>query len=100
MLPHGRVHGWAEEQRLAQVPRADHTSLREKPREALDFLTPSHPSAAPFQPGCRFVSTAGLTHGLRVICSTFQPSSSLTGRKDERGYPEDKSHPAPASSPG
>lgn len=46
MLPHGRVHGWAEEQGFAQVPRADDTSLQEKPREGLDSLIPSHPSAA------------------------------------------------------
>lgn len=77
MLPHGCVHGWAEEQGFAQIPRADHTGLREKPREALDSLIPSHPI-----PLLHLSSLAGWTNPWAETNLEHIPAQLISDRKE------------------
>lgn len=112
MFPHGRVHGWAEEQRFAQIPGADDTSLQEKPRGlALGRAVSPHSFSSLCctevlsQPACQpKASICQCSWNIIQInsspadlpCIIFQHSSSVMGKNEEGGYKEDRSHPTPA----
>lgn len=114
MFPHGCVHSWAEEQRFAQVPGTDDTSLQKKPRGwARRCFLPSscltsllHRSAFPARLSREgqthpSVSTAGLTreqvHGAATnLC--YIPAELLSDRRGGRGRLQREEIPSYAGS--